>query len=122
MKRVALFVLFSTIGTAILLHFAGGIEGPRLDQVTPEVETLDTGHAPSGGHSIPIDGRDISNLKGILQTAPPERIVWKDRLSDEQIVIPIFFPWRFNADDLVGTRPADADRQGAVCHNVLFRT
>ena len=122
MKRIALFVLFSTVGTAILLYFAGGIEGPRLDHVTPEVETLGTVPAPSGGHSIPIDGRDISDLKGILQTAPPERIVWKDRLSDEQIVIPIFFPWRFNADDLVGTRPADADRQGAVCHNVLFRT
>jgi hypothetical protein len=119
MKRLVLFAVLAALGLTVLFSLAGDLTGPAREEVTPVVHQVDPARAPTG-HPIKTGGRTIEAVEGLVQTAPPERILWKDRLSDETIEIPVFFPWRFRADDLVGTQPADADTQGVMCRNVRF--
>ena len=119
MKRLLIFGVSFALGMGILLHFAGDIRSTVKSAAKPIVRHVDPARAPTtAGHRISVDGRTIEAVEGLVQTAPPERIIWKDKLSDEVIEIPVFFPWRFRANDLVGTQPADADTQGVVCTNV----
>ena len=120
MTRVLLFLAFTAVGTGLLLHFAGGIQGPQREQPKPVVEERDPSNHPQGP-GMTIDGRTFSEMRGLSQSAPPERFVWKDPLSDETIEVPAFIPWRFNAASLKGTQPADADKQGVLCTDVVMR-
>jgi len=117
-KRLFLFLLLAGAGVALLLNFAGGLEGPHSGRPKPVV----TEHvaAPTSGPVIQVPDAGITDIVGITQPAPPHAIRWHDRLSDEHIDIPTFTPWRFRADDAQPLPTMDEEKQGVLCHNVTF--
>ena len=120
MKRLLLFLLFLGLGSAVLVYAAGGLDGRRKEGAEPRVpvHAPETSSAPTiaPGSGIP----EVRAGQGITQMAPPRRVVWKDKLSDETIVIDSFFPWRFKTKDFQPLPMADGVKQGVLCKDVLF--
>ncbi|MDF1702773.1 MAG: hypothetical protein P1V36_16615, partial [Planctomycetota bacterium] len=122
MKRLLLFLLFATLGTSALVYIAGGIHG--RPQIEREAKLPVSPHAPGSRPSIETpDGQlDIESARNITQMAPPMRLVWKDRLSDETITIDNFQRWRCTARSVNPLPLAATGGQGALLGDVLFET
>lgn len=122
MRLVLTFLVLAGAGAAALLHWAGGLDGPKSDTPPPAVDRRPVQATPQGHLLDTGDNRPkIMGVEGISQPAPPKRIVWRDRLSDETVEIPVFTPWRFQARDAKGIQPTDADQQGVLCTAVRFQ-
>ena len=68
MKRLVMFMVLAALGTAVLFHFAGGIEGPQQARQKPVVQVHEREPARTGGHFLPTgDGRKITDLQGFVQ-------------------------------------------------------
>ncbi len=119
MKRVLLCLLFAGLGVAALTHLAGGLRGDAL----PEREAkLPRGKPRPGGLPTISPGGpiDIERASVITQMAPPTRITWKDRLSDETITIENFQPWRCLAEQVEPLLIPGGGGQGALLTRVVF--
>lgn len=121
MKRLLLFLLLAAAGTAALVYGAGGIDGPLESRPAPIVEETTGPQAKAPRIETGKGTPDIDAIEGITQPAPPRRIVWVDRLSDERIEIPTFMPWRFMARDARPLQRPDDERQGVLCRDVSFQ-
>ena len=119
-KRVLLFLGFVALGTGALLHLAGGLEGTRREVAEPTVpvQSKEATDAPSIAPGVGIP--EVRAGQGVTQMAPPRRVVWKDKLSDESITIDSFFPWRFKTSEFKPLPMADGVKQGVLCQNVVF--
>ncbi len=121
MKRLLIFLMLAGAGVAALVHGAGGLDGPLRSRPQPVVQETpvprEAGPRIETGQGTP----DIDAIEGITQPAPPRRIVWQDRLSDERIEIPAFMPWRFHAEDATPLQRPDRQRQGVLCRDVSFQ-
>lgn len=121
MKRLLLFVAFVALGTAALVHVAGGLEGPqRGEEQDPELPVSDSAPGSKPVIETPDGQLDIERASNITQMAPPVRVVWKDRLSDDTIVIDNFQPWRCTAREVHPLPVAATGGQGALLVDVVF--
>ncbi len=121
MKRLLLFAAFAVLGTGVLLHIAGGLENPiKVDRSGGQLPV--SANAPGARPSIETpDGQlDIESASNITQMAPPTRLVWKDRLSDETITIENFLPWRCTAREVHPLPVAASGGQGARLVDVVI--
>ncbi len=118
MKRVFLFLLVAGASVTGLVMYGGGLEGPQSGRPDPVVR--ETTARPGTGPKIDMPEADITGITGITQPAPPRAIVWHDRLSDERIEIATFTAWRFRAKDAKPLRTMDDEKQGVLCHDVVF--
>jgi hypothetical protein len=121
MKRALLFLMLAGGGFWLLLSLAGGLSGPGRETARPEMRRVeepevDRGHRIDPGGGLPF----VDEVLRITQMAPPRPIIWKDKLTGESIQISGFLPWKFQAGEVKGIRPADADQQGVLCTKVFF--
>ncbi|MDA1194126.1 MAG: hypothetical protein O2894_02995 [Planctomycetota bacterium] len=122
MKRLALFLLFATAGTWAVVHFAGGLQGTAAPQASADLPRIDTPRGPRPSIETPGGELDIERANQITQMAPPVRIVWKDRLSDETITIDNFQPWRCTAREVTPLTLAGTGGQGARLRDVVWES
>ena len=121
MKRLLLFLGFSAVGTAILVLIAGGLANPtKREREGGELPVSDKAPGARPSLETPDGQLDIERASNITQMAPPTRIVWKDRLSDETITIDNFQPWRCTAREIHPLPVPATGGQGARLEEVVI--
>ena len=120
MKRLLLFAIFAALGTGVLLYVAGGLENTNKREIADGELPVSESERGRPGISTPDGQLDIESASNITQMAPPVRLVWKDRLSDETITIENFQPWRCTASEVHPLPVATTGGQGALLINVVF--
>ncbi len=124
MKRVLVFLCLAAVGSAILIHRAGGLQHDTpMEDDDPRIRTR-SGEVPDTPMSLSdIDGPPVNFglTRGSVVLAPSERVAWVDPMTGEQVVLPNFFKWRFSADhvDQSSVRPVNVEHQSVECRNVV---
>ncbi|MHC5009660.1 MAG: hypothetical protein ACYTG6_01780 [Planctomycetota bacterium] len=122
MKRAGLFLLFCSLSTAMLLWFAGGIEGPNARRPAPNVEdpVAEAGVRPRFRmpEAVPVYVEAIEDLE---VSGVPEGMAFTDPDTGEEVRF-VFVPWRVKVGRLDPATVEGRGREAANAYDVELLT